>query len=568
MSGPASTLNLEALIGRYGTLALATVTILAAVGSFLAWSIARGLLGPWVRVLLGTLAAILLAFGGMRFRVRGARQFGNVLLSLALAAMHVVAWAMGPELALVPAIAALSVAALASASLCLFAIRETDDELLAVGFGGAYLAPFVSGSAAESPDILFAAYGALVFAAGVTATNAREIRSAFRVVSAGMVLFALTLLNAPDVAGYRSLLAPIFALTSSLMVLVVGRRVAKRELLRTTLTTCVLVTLAIAFRASHTMPSHDWAKLLAIVIASFMLWNSIFAFPLEPADNRVTWMPASRLALFDDAVLPLLLLFAAISVLPPDTRIQSASLCALWAVVTGWLAHRNRDSDSFVFFATATSIEMIAIPLALWSNRPDLCIPALAAVAASLGYGATIYRQHAPLTAGLLVSVLAFLWSLANLAGVEPYTSFPFSTLRSLAVACTVAAAFLIVRLNSPRLPAYAFAMPWILAFLWVAEELARAFSRDASAFLIVAYLAASGSAVLSYGTKRAVPLLRQVGLALAVLAGLKALFEAQDAQNILAKVGIYLVAGAYLMLVAYRYRRAQPAARSTDVSL
>ncbi len=565
---PGSTLDLEALIGRYGTLALATVTILAAVGSFLAWSIAHGLLGPWSRIFLGTLAAILLAVAGKRFRVRGARQFGNVLLALALAAMHVVAWAMGPELALVPALAALAVAALASASLCIFAIHEADDELLAVGFGGAYLAPFVSGSAVESPDALFAGYGAVVFAAGIIATNAREFRSAFRVVSGGMVLFALTLLNAPDVAGYPSPLAPFFALTSSLTVLVVGRRVAKRELLRTTLTACVLVTLAIAFRNSHTTPARNWAELLAIVIASFILWSSIFAFPLDPADNRVTWMPPSRLAVFDDAGLPLLLLLAAISVLPPDTRVQSASLCALWAVVTGWLAHRNRNSDSFDFFAAATSIEMIAVPLALWSNRPDLSIPALAAVAASLGYGATIYRPRVPLTAGVAVSVLAFMWSLANLARLEPYASHPFSTLPSVSVASAVAAAFLIVRLNSLRLPKPALVMPWILAFLWVAEELGRAFSPDASAFLLVAYLAASGAAVLSYGTKRAIPRLRQVGLALAVLAGLKALFEAQDAQNILARVGIYLVAGAYLMLVAYRYRRAQPGARSTDVSL
>ena len=39
-------LDLEAVIGRYGTLALASLTILLGAGAFLSWAIAHGKIGP------------------------------------------------------------------------------------------------------------------------------------------------------------------------------------------------------------------------------------------------------------------------------------------------------------------------------------------------------------------------------------------------------------------------------------------------------------------------------------------------------------------------------------------
>ena len=43
-------LDLESLVGRYGTLALASLTILLGAGAFLSWAIAHGKIGPGVRV--------------------------------------------------------------------------------------------------------------------------------------------------------------------------------------------------------------------------------------------------------------------------------------------------------------------------------------------------------------------------------------------------------------------------------------------------------------------------------------------------------------------------------------
>jgi hypothetical protein len=553
-----TTLNLEGLIGRYGTLALATLTILAAVGSFLAWAIARGLFGPWMRIGFGTLFAGALAFVGLRLRLRNERRFGNVLLSLALAALHVVAWALGPGLHLVPLGAALAVAAVASAALCVFAIRESDDDLLAVGFGGAYIAPFVTGDGSRAPDVWLATYGTLVFGAGVLATNGRPSRMTFRVISAGLLLFALTLLYAPDVNGNPSLLSPLLTLAGSLVVMIIGRRVAWRGFLRVTLTSLAAVSLVIATRYSPSTAFANSPQLLAIVIAGLIIWASTFAFPPETPGEAVLGSPPP-FALLDYTVLPLLLLAAAVSSLPPGNNERTAALCALWAAVTGWLAHRSRTAVFFEFFAVAACAALAAAPLAMWWDNPEVCIPLLAVVATGLGYAATRYRPRIPLAAAAIVLSVAFIWSLSWFSGLDPYTSLPFSTRRSVAVGATVAAAFLIVRWNRQSLPEIAIAAPWIAAFLWGDVELGRAFSPDVSAFLLVAYFAASGVAVLSVGTKRGRPRLRQIGLGLAVIAGLKALFEAGAAGSILAKLGIYLVAGAYLMIVAYMYRRVQP---------
>src|SRR5262249_3100053 len=50
---PRPRLDMETLIGRYGMLGIATLLALAAVGTFVSWAIAHGLLGPVPRVLLG-----------------------------------------------------------------------------------------------------------------------------------------------------------------------------------------------------------------------------------------------------------------------------------------------------------------------------------------------------------------------------------------------------------------------------------------------------------------------------------------------------------------------------------
>src|SRR5438105_8369858 len=155
--------DLETLVGRYGMLALATVLALTAVGTFVGWAIAHGLLGPVPRVVLGLAAAMGIAVFGVRLRSRE-RSFGDSLLGLSLAIVHVCAWQAGPALHLVPPFAALALSATASVALGGFALLQEDELLWCVGFGGAAVAPFVTSSGQGTAPML-AAYAAAVLIA-------------------------------------------------------------------------------------------------------------------------------------------------------------------------------------------------------------------------------------------------------------------------------------------------------------------------------------------------------------------------------------------------------------------
>src|SRR5437868_5208092 len=123
---PEPRIDFETLVGRYGMLALATLLALAAVGTFVGWAVAHGWLGPAARVVLGLIAAAALAVWGLRLRKRE-RSFGDSILGLSLAAVHVCAWAAGPSLHLVPPVAALVLSAAASVALAGFALLEGDE---------------------------------------------------------------------------------------------------------------------------------------------------------------------------------------------------------------------------------------------------------------------------------------------------------------------------------------------------------------------------------------------------------------------------------------------------------
>src|SRR5919204_352176 len=145
-----SAIDLETLVGRYGMLGLATLLALAAIGTFVSWAVSRGLLGPTTRVALGLVAAAGIAAAGLKLRPRS-RSFSDSLLALALAAVHVCAWAAGPSLGLVPAPLALAGSALVSVALGLLAALASQvlayDRVAWMGRVGAAIAVGIAGAA-------------------------------------------------------------------------------------------------------------------------------------------------------------------------------------------------------------------------------------------------------------------------------------------------------------------------------------------------------------------------------------------------------------------------------------
>jgi len=93
-----------------------------------------------------------------------------------------------------------------------------------------------------------------------------------------------------------------------------------------------------------------------------------------------------------------------------------------------------------------------------------------------------------------------------------------------------------------------------VVTFMWGNEELSRAYSRDTSTFLLILYYASVGVAAIFVGRARGIRVLRHVGLGLAIFAALKAIAEASSLA-IGVRVGSYLLAGLFLLAVAYWYR-------------
>ena len=155
--------DLEKLFGRYGTLAVASLAILMGVGTFLSWAIEHGYLGATVRVILGFIGAGAVAVVGLWIREKRDVRFGNVLLALSLAIVHVDAWAAGPYLHVLSTIAAFAIAAGASAALAALALTSEERTLFAIGFAGALIAPFVTASEPGS-IVMLLTYGWVVIA--------------------------------------------------------------------------------------------------------------------------------------------------------------------------------------------------------------------------------------------------------------------------------------------------------------------------------------------------------------------------------------------------------------------
>jgi hypothetical protein len=96
----------------------------------------------------------------------------------------------------------------------------------------------------------------------------------------------------------------------------------------------------------------------------------------------------------------------------------------------------------------------------------------------------------------------------------------------------------------------------WIWAFVWALIELAMAFSPSASTLLLVTYFVSVGVACVAVGRAKRSARLRQTGLALALVGAATAVYGASTYFDIGARILAYLVTSAFLLGIAYWYRR------------
>ena len=549
--------SLENLVGRYGVLALAVLTIVMGAGALVSWAITHGLLGPWVRVTLGGVLALALAATGWWLRARGSRRFGNVLVALSLAVVDVVAWGAGPRLGLIPPTAALSIADLAAGALATLALVENEELLFGVGLGGALLAPFVMATGVPRYGLL-AAYGLVVLAAAIRAIGARPWSKAIGLVATGTAVYAVS------VRGYSGYLpwlnrefGALFAGAVTAIALMFARKPA-----RTWIALCGATVMA--FVAQHTSPDSisplgAFLEMPDIQVTALAGTALLFgaAHDIDEQRNFPEW-------LISVALVPVIFLVAALEPLRPVVGPVAGAVTLAWALaysVAGLFESGVRRGA----LITASGIAgLVAIPMLL-DRVPHATPLALAAYAVLLAVVSKKEKQPAVLLAvgaSLLTGFSIPAWHIAQLAG---YTATPFLSVDSLGMASAVGAAFIVSQIGFPGNASQsgevverkhmAIAATAALAFIWGDLELRRAFSADASTFALIAYYASCGVLAIYQGRERGERALRQVGLSLAVLAALYAIGAASGVEQIGLRVGSYLLAGVFMLGVAWWYR-------------
>ena len=568
-------LDLERLLGRYGMLGIAVLAAAAAVGTFLSWAVAHGYLTlpPWARILVGLAAAAGIGAWGIRLR-RTERSFGSSLLGLSLVIILVCAYAAGPGLAVVPEWLAFLGAMAVSWALAVFARTEDDEPLWCVAFAGAAITPFVT-SSGKANLFGLVAYAASVLIAASFAIGVRAWVIAWRIFYAAAGLLVITAAVVSRDHGLAGFLAafglPIVAAVGGMLAFSPNAR--KRAALRW------LWILAIA--AGFASPGGRGVAVAVSVafLVAAALWLAIAdrlgdtgqSSLFEANRQRVGWLDW-----IDAAMIPLALCFQASGAIEPiaSTLIAYGAGAAIF-IVFAWRRPASVARDAAVCgFLIMTFAGLDALRL----ESPAALVGALVAVALA----ALVLHGVRPSMTWIAGSVLAVLLAAAVSAAAfldrPPYTRPPFATEASFAALCVTIALWLIATFRAQLAGAmtvarsvratasypldrdagrtFVLVAPWAWTFLWGYLELSQAFSRSTATLLLVVYFATCAVAGVAIGHTRGSAGTRKAGLGLALLAAATAVYGATSFFAVGVRVLAYLVTSAFLLGIAYWYRR------------
>ena len=572
-----SAMDFERLLGRYGMLGIAVFAAVAAVGTFLSWAISHGYLtlGPEARVLLGLAFATAIGVWGMRLR-RTERSFGSSLLGLALVIVLVCAYAAGPSFRLVPTWVAFVGSAAVAWSLAVFARSQDDEPLWCVAFGGAAIAPFVTSDGSGHLYALLA-YGLVLLLSACFAISHRSWPVAWQVFYLSSALFvgAGVLLDAGHGArGFYAVFAlPLVVGVAGILPFAPDAR--KRAALRWLALLALLATVVADSFAAGTLVWLGIAEILAAVALWLLIIDRLRGVEQSSLFARNA-TSATMLDWIDIAAIPLALMMRAASI-PPSGNMTAIvyAAAAMMLIVVAWRhpVGSTRDAAAFAVMAAATAVTLelhLEVPL-------DRVVAFLA-----LALGALIMHRARPSLSWVVtgVAVIAFATTLTVVSLVDRriYEFQPFSTEPSMAALLVTVALVAIARfwrwlfdatcqaMGTRRRRTYAdglrglvratTAAPWVWAFVWVLIELAMAYSPSTSTLLLVTYFASTAVASVAVGRMRGSPRIRQLGLCLALGAAATSVYGASTYFDIGVRILAYLVTSAFLLGIAYWYRR------------
>jgi hypothetical protein len=568
-------IDFERLLGRYGMLGIAVLAAAAAVGTFLSWAISHGYLTlpPRARIVVGLMFAAAIAVWGFRLR-RAERSFGSSLLGLSLVIVLVCAYAAGPGLAVVPEWAAFTGAIGVSWALAVFARKETDEPLWCVAFGGAAIAPFVTSSGKGNVYGL-AAYGASVLIAACFAVGHRAWAVAWRVFYAAAALLVVTTVlvsKAHALPGFLvAFTLPLVVATGGVLPFAPDSR--KRAALR-----WLGALVALAAWWSPNTPTTAGTVASALLVGA-ALWLAIVDWLGVTEQSSLFVANRDRVSLLDwidAAAIPLTLCFRAASAIEPaESPWVSYGMGAAFFLWFAWRRPIGALRDAAVAGVLVLSCA------ALLDMRLEQPVGRVVALLALSLVALALHRER-PSTTWVLGAALVLLSAAGVVAFAlvtrPAYTYPPFATEASLAALCVTIALGLIVRYRGLLVEATESVMPppsgataeseresrrrivivspWAWTFLWCYLELSMAFSRSTSTLLLVVYFAATAVAGVAVGHTRQSAGTRKVGLALALLAAATAVYGATSYFEVGVRVLAYLVTSAFLLGIAYWYRR------------
>jgi hypothetical protein len=463
-----------------------------------------------------------------------------VLLVIALAVVHLDAWAAGPGLALIPHWVSLNIAAIASAALAAFAVAKEDEILFTLGVAGALVAPFVADWSGVNSSALLA-FGWVVVSAATVSLWRSEWVIARRVLTLSTGIYVIAGLAADPAnataAGRR--LPALFALGVAVSSILFAHSVHRRPLARQ----------ALAYMA---------LALLVVVGRTGGEWQDVsMAFVGLLAVHAMRWRAATGVVRVDapmeTLVLPVVFHVAAVLAQEGASRAaETGAIAAAWVLVAlGFASTVEKEARSADVAAALTSA-LIGVTIATADHEALLALLSAVVVLVTLRV-ATELRDRTlivPLVFGLTATTAA---AVVLLDDRIAYAYTPFLTTASLAMLAATASWVGTSRAVPPEFGGAAIGIGAIL--LWGHLELTGAFSPDIATFLLISYYAVFGVTLIGIGRSRGAAGFRNAGLGLALFAAAKAVVQASDVSNVGLRVASYLIVGVFLLGVGYWYR-------------
>ena len=544
-----SGLELESLVGRYGTLALAALVILMAVGAVIKMAVERGLITPDVRVAAGLLVAAVLAAAGLVFRHRGDVRYGGVLLAVSLAVIDLVAWGAGPRFHIVSTGTALGIVDLAAVLLAALALHDESEFVFTVAVAGALSAPFVTSDGGGTALALLL-YGGTVIGGALRAVRDPAWWRAFGVLVAGALVYSLAAASLPaSGTWYGAYLVTMFGGACAAGALLYGEVAWRSELPRAFVATAVFGMLA-GWDLTPLQPyALTWGVALGLALVTYAALT-----------ERQAYM---RLWTWSAIALPLVSLGVASS--GSSSVWQRSAVTGLWTLLAlaAWKFERARADPgrSGAHLLSAAVLGCLAVTARFWAlPLPFVAMLALWGIAV-----AALARDEdswLPLAGVGLALGSAALSAFDQLASRSAYAYTPFMTRSSASALCAsagIAVAGVLMgrgRVSGERV-GRSIRVGVLVGFLivWGRMEVAQAFTADLAAFLLTSYYAACGVASIMAGRRLGIGRLRVAGLGLALYAAFKAVVEVTDIGSVGLRVAAYAAVGVFLLGAGYLYR-------------